>query len=239
MGSSGRVFIAGLALALCAAAGVARAAEKDPGSGGLLALPTYENSATTAAPPREDPAEAAIAAEPGKADDTSWGLLVRGGYFGVPNFIADELFFGHPEVSGMSFGAEIRYHGDDGGRGGASIGLGLETASATADGTWQQHESDAPQQVTGEIDILAITLTGYWSLFPSWYVHPYAGIGIGAAHVKGHYRDKDELVEADIWIPALHIPIGLAIELGERLQLAIEGRFIDGIAIGGALQVRF
>ena len=87
--------------------------------------------------------------------------------------------------------------------------------------------------------MLVITLTKYWSLFPSWYVHPYFGLGIGVAHAKGHYQDETELVVADYWIPAVHIPIGLAVELGKRFQLAIEGRFIDGIAIGGALQVRF
>jgi opacity protein-like surface antigen len=166
-------------------------------------------------------------------------LLVRGGYFGVPDFIADELFYKHPEVNGMSFGAEIRYHGEDGGRGVGSIGLSVDTASASAEGIWQADESDTPQMVSGDIDMLAFALTGYWSLFPTWYVHPYAGIGIGAAHVKGHYQDEGAITEADVWVPVLHIPIGLAIELGERLQLAIEGRFIDGIAIGGALQVRF
>lgn len=239
MSGSGRVFVAGLALALCAAAGVAGAAEKDPVSGGLFSPPGYDYSAPAAAPPPEAPAEADPTVDAGMGDDTSWGLLVRGGYFGVPNFIADELFYKHPKVDGTSFGAEIRYHGKDGGRGRASVGLSVETASATADGGWQQHKSDTLQQVTGDIDVLAITLTGYWSLFPTWYVHPYAGIGIGAAHVKGHYQDADEIVEADIWVPVVHIPIGLAVELGERLQLAVEGRFLDGIAIGGALQVRF
>jgi len=185
------------------------------------------------------PALTKIAAESEKEDDTSWGLIVRGGYFGVPNFIADELFFKHPDVAGSSFGAEIRYHREGGRRGGSSIGLAIDTASAKTDGEWQQHESDTPVSGNGEVTMLAITLTQYWTLFPSWYVHPYLGLGIGVAHAKGFYKDETEQVDADIWIPVLHIPVGLAIELGKRLQLAVEGRFIDGIAIGGALQVRF
>ena len=79
---------------------------------------------------------------PAKGDDTSWGLLVRGGYFGLPNSIADELFVQHPDIAGTSFGAEIRYHGEGGGRGVASIGLAVDYATAKADGIWQADESD-------------------------------------------------------------------------------------------------
>lgn len=185
------------------------------------------------------PAAAAVPSAAGKGDDTSWGLLLRGGYFGLPNAIADELFFQHPDVAGLSVGGEIRYHGEDGGRGVESVGLAVDYATLKANGIWQQSESDSPENVVGELTMLAITLTGYWSLFPSWYVHPYIGLGIGVAHVKGHYQDAMERVDADILVPVLHVPIGLAVELGKRLQLTVEGRFIDGIAIGGALQVRY
>jgi len=281
MRGSVRVFIAGLVLALCAAAGSALAIEKEPVTGGLLALPGDEPSpsAIAAAPepvavpvPAPEavpvpeptavpaplpvavpapvpaavpvPAPAAIAAESRKDDGTSWGLLVRGGYFGLPNYIADTLFTRHPAVTGNSVGAEIRYHGDGGGRGVSSIGLAVETATVKADGDWQYNETAEIVNSSGEISMLAFTLTGYWSLFPSWYVHPYIGLGIGAAHVKGSYAGFYEdgsttSITADVWIPALHIPIGLAVELGKRLQLTLEGRLINGIAIGGALQVRF
>ena len=247
----GRVFVAGLVLTFCAAAaGIAFAVEKEPVTGGLLSLPGEgapapltavppAPPAPTMAAPLESPPPAAVPAVTGKGDDTSWGVLLRGGYFGVPNFIADELFYQHPDIAGSSIGAEIRYHGEDGGRGVASIGLAVDYATAKADGIWQKEESDTPAPAAGEVEMLAFTLTGYWSLFPSWYLHPYVGIGIGVAHATGYYVDEDERKDADYWVPVLHIPVGLAVELGERLQLAIEGRFIDGIAIGGALQVRF
>jgi hypothetical protein len=255
------------------AAGTAFAFEKEPVSGGLLALPGDEAPAPiTAEPPAPPPpalveqqevpvpavqvppvapvlppapapapAPAKIAAEPPKEqeDDTSCGVLLRGGYFGVPNFIADKLFVQHPDISGSSYGAEIRYHGDDGGRGVASIGLAIDSATASADGDLQQNDTDKVVTANGEVSMLAITITGYWSMFPSWYVHPYVGLGIGVAHAKGFYINETERVDADVWAPVLHIPIGLAVELGKTFQLALEGRFIDGIAIGGALQVRF
>lgn len=261
MRGSGKVLVAGFVLALFATAGIAFAAEKEPASGGLLSLPGDAVPAPmTAAPPlapaptlaepREKQAPAAPAAAPTpapagaadaspKEDDTSWGVLVRGGYFGVPNFIADELFTQHPDVEGSSYGAEIRYHGNGGGRGIASIGLSVDSGTAKADGIWQESATDKILNARGEFDVLAIALTGYWSIFPSWYVHPYFGLGIGAAHVKGFYKNDTERVDADIWIPSIHIPVGLAVELGKRFQLAIEGRLTAGIAVGGALQVRF
>jgi len=262
MRGCGRVFVAGLLLTFCAAAaGIALAAEKEPVSGGLHSLPgagapapipaappaapTSTMTAPPAAPaptmtaPPGSPAPAAVPAATGKVDDTSWGVLVRGGYFGVPNFIADELFLQHPDIAGSIYGAEIRYHGEGGGRGTSSIGLAIDSATASADGIWQEDESTSPKTASGEVSMLAITLTGYWSIFPSWYVHPYVGLGIGVAHAKGFYKDETERVDVDVWAPVVHIPIGLAVELGKRFQLAVEGRFIDGIAIGGALQVRF
>jgi opacity protein-like surface antigen len=222
--------VAGLLLTLCAAPGISFAAVQEPVGREPLMVPGDTLPA---------PKPAAAAAETGNADDTSWGLLVRGGYFGLPNFIADELFVQHPDIAGSSIGAEIRYHGEGGGRGGSSIGLAIDYATAETDGDWQQKETDEIVRARGDVSMLAITLTGYWSLFPSWYVHPYVGIGIGAAHATGFYEDEEERKDADYWIPVLHIPVGLAFELGKRLQLSAEGRFIDGIAIGGALQVRF
>lgn len=242
MRGPGRMYLAGftLALALCtAAADTAFGVEKEPVSGGFLSLPGNATPAPVTVAPTEVRAPTAAAAEARKVDDTSWGLLVRGGYFGLPNFIADELFFKHPAISGYSLGAELRYHGKDGGRGVSSIGLAVESATADTEGEWQKNETDEMANATGNISMFAITVTGYWSLLPDWYVHPYIGVGIGVAHVKGYFVDETERVDADIWIPAVHIPVGLAIELNERLQLMAEGRFINGIGVGGALQVRF
>ena len=220
---SAKWFAAGLVLTLCAGAGTAFAAD---------AAGTPSAAAASGVPE-------APTASSSKVDDTSWGVLLRGGYFGLPNFIADELFYQHPDIAGTSLGVEFRYHGEGGGRGVTSIGLGVEYATATAKGDWQQEESDEVTYEEGEVEMLAFTLTGYWSLFPSWYVHPYVGLGIGVAHATGYYVDPEERKDADYWVPVLHVPIGLAVELGKTFQLAVEGRFIDGIAIGGALQVRF
>lgn len=180
-------------------------------------------------------------AEPaaGKGDENTWGVVARGGYFGVPDVVADKLFVQHPKVAGSTYGGEIRYHGDGGGRGVASIGLAVDAGTTEGNGIWQTDEFDPPTAAGGDIKMLAFTLTGYWTAFPSWYVHPYVGIGIGAGYFKGTLTKDDDLTEVSLWLPVVHIPLGIAVELGERLQLAVETRFIDGITAGGALQVRF
>jgi len=244
---------AGLALALHATPSHGAAtAEREPVTGGFTATPGIELPAPPSPTPDPVPAAAApadkaatqaapaAAAPPGKtADDTRWGVLVRGGYFGLPDAIADELFYQHPSIDGTSYGVELRYHGADGGRGVSSIGIAVDAASASTEGIWQEDENDDPTAVSGDMDMLAFSLTGYWSLFPSWYVHPYVGLGLGIAHVEGSYQDEEELHTVDIWVPVLHVPLGLAVELGKHFQIAVEARFIDGFALGGALQARF
>ena len=182
-----------------------------------------------------DPSPAAFAA-PEPPDTT---FLVRGGYFGVPDVIADSLFRMHPKVDGYAYGAEFRYHGHGGVRSVGSVGLAVDRATTKADGLWQTDEFDEPWAASGKIDMTAVTITAYANIFPSWPVHPYVGFGLGAAYVSGSYRKNDDVVNVDAWFPAVHIPVGLALELGDRFLLAAEARFIDGITAGGALAVRF
>jgi hypothetical protein len=238
MRGSGRAFVAGLVLTFCAAAGTASAVEKEPVSGGLLTLPGYAAPASSTPAPREAPAPATTG-ESGGQGDTAWGVLVRGGYFSLWDGIADELFVEHPELTGWNVGAEIRYHGEGGGRGIASVGLAIDSVSVSAKGDWQHDETDPLVAGEGEVRMLAISLTGYLNLFPSWYVHPYVGLGLGVALATGHYTDETQRVDADYFVPVVHVPVGLAVELSEGYQLAIEARFNDGLAIGGALQMRF
>jgi opacity protein-like surface antigen len=174
-----------------------------------------------------------------KEDSTRWGIAARYGYFGVPDVVANELFVQHPAIEGTMYGGEIRYHGEGGGRGVASIGLAVDTGSTKTDGIWQAEATDPPKATSGEIDLLAITVTGYWNILPSWPVHPYVGIGLGVAHIKGSYQSDDDLVEVDYWVPAVNLPVGLAVEFGEHFQLSAEARFIDGISVNGVAQVRF
>lgn len=193
---------------------------------GLLACVAALPAGTASAAPVED-------------DGTDWGLIARGGVFGVPNVIVDKFFVRHPAISGSIAGVEVRYFGDGGGRGISSIGLAVDHGSTEGDGTWQSEETDRPVEATGTVTMTAITLSGYWNLFPSWFLHPYVGLGVGAAHLAGEYEKDGERVEQSGWLPVIHVPVGLALELGRRLQLSAEGRFLGGFSGGAALQLRF
>jgi opacity protein-like surface antigen len=180
----------------------------------------------------------AAAAAKAVDDGTDWGLVARGGVYGVPDVVLDELFVRHPGVDGTFVGAELRYFGDGGGRGVSSIGIAVDRGSAEGDGTWQSEETDRAVVATGAIEMTAITLTGYWSLFPSWPLHPYVGLGLGGAYFGGEYTKDGERIDVSTWLPVVHVPVGLALELG-RLQLSAEARFLGGFTGGAALLLRF
>ncbi len=240
-----------LALALPAGAGAAgrgaaRAASQDASSPAPASVPASAPEAAPAAGTQPVPGEAAVApaltpgeepAEPAGPRDI--GILVRAGYFGLPDVLADSLFRMHPKVDGFSYGAEFRYHGAGGPRGVASVGIAVDRASVEADGLWQTDEYDEPWAASGKIEMTAVTVTGYANILPSWPVHPYVGLGIGAAYLEGSYRKDDDLVTVDAWFPALHVPVGLAVELGDAFLLSLEARFIDGISAGLAFEARF
>ncbi len=91
----------------------------------------------------------------------------------------------------------------------------------------------------GTLTMTAITATGCWSVFPSWPVHPCLGLGVGGAHFSAEYAEEGEPVSEEGWLPVVHVPVGLAFELGEHLQLAAEARFLGVFSGGAALLPRF
>lgn len=258
------MFAGGVALAVCCAGpSGALAFEKEPVTGGMVPVPVPETTAPVEDPesisepiPQSDltpeppaapapvvpaaPATSMRAPAPAPAgeDDTTWGVLLRAGYFGLQDQIADSLLRQHPKIAGIAYGAEARYHGEGGGRGVASAGVALDYCTVSADGIWQADEFHAPEAGGGELSLIALTLTGYLNVFPSWRVHPYLGVGIGVGWLDGSYQEGNELVEVSGLIPVLHVPVGLAYELDKRFQFAVEARFLDGISIGGTFQLR-
>lgn len=211
-------------------------------TGALLACALLHHGAQPAraatdalAPPELSPGPA-VPNEPHR-----WGIQLRGGSFGLPDYFADEIFAQHPAIEGPTFGAEIRYYGEKGPRKSVvSYGLAFDYARCEARGTWQRDSGDKVfTDAGGEVELTAVTITEYFTLFPSWFLHPYLGVGIGVGHLDGSYEKEDDLTTADLWIPVVHIPVGLALEIGERAQFAVEGRFLDGVALGASLQFRF
>ena len=122
-----------------------------------------------------------------------WGLLVRGGYYGVPNWILDLLFEQHPDVDGTIVGGELRYYGDGVRAGAFSVGLGFDAGSADGFGTWQENTGDEAINGGGDVDIVSGHITLYFDIVPSSALHPYIGIGGGVGYAEGRYvRDGEE-----------------------------------------------
>jgi hypothetical protein len=216
------------------------------------AKPTATPAAKPAANPADKPADAsataqpappvvAAPAEPAKAPPPGpeWGVLARGGYFGLPNLIADKLFRQHPAVNGSIYGAEFRSHGAGGARGIASVGYAVDHGSAEADGIWQAEPTSKPVAGKGNIEFTAFTVTGYLNILPSFFLHPYVGLGIGAGYYTGMYRKDNDIVRVKSWMPVLTLPLGLTLEISRNVNLSAEARFIDGIQAGGAIQALF
>ena len=186
----------------------------------------------------------AVTPAPAAANDSggtgpSWGVSVRGGYYGVPDWILGLLFEEHPSVDGTMIGGELRFYGNGGPSGVFSVGLTLDVGSTDGFGLWQENADDTPVVGGGAVDIVAGTVTAYWDIKPSSPLHPYVGLGLGIGYAEGTYDREGEEVKVEEFVPVIHIPVGLIWNLSPRFGIGVEGRVIDGISWGGILQLRF
>jgi opacity protein-like surface antigen len=186
----------------------------------------------------------AVTPAPAAANDSggtgpSWGVSVRGGHYGVPDWILGLLFEEHPSVDGTMIGGELRFYGNGGPSGVFSVGLTLDVGSTDGFGLWQENSDDIPVVGGGAVDIVAGTVTAYWDIKPSSPLHPYVGLGLGIGYAEGTYDREGEEVKVEEFVPVIHIPVGLIWNLSPRFGIGVEGRVIDGISWGGILQLRF
>ena len=103
---------------------------------------------------------------------------------------------------------------------------------------WQEEAGDAPIESGGEVDLIAAAMTLYWDFYSSSPLHPYAGLGLGLGYAEGRYEREGERISVDEFLPVVHVPVGLVLNLGERVGLSVEARFIDGFSWGGLAQFR-
>ena len=106
-------------------------------------------------------------------------------------------------------------------------------------GIWQETSQSTPVAGGGDIDIAASSLTLYWDFWFWNRIHPYVGLGAGIGYAKGSYVEENDDITVKEFIPVIHIPVGLAFDLGETFRFSLEGRVIDGWSWGGLFQIRF
>ena len=168
-----------------------------------------------------------------------WGLTLRGGMYGVPDWLLGLLFEEHPSVDGTMGGVELRYFGSSGPSGAFSVALTVDVGKAEGEGVWQENAGDVPVVGGGKVNLLAATLTAYLDIMPHSRLHPYIGLGLGAGYAEATYIRDGEEITVDEYVPVIHIPVGLILALSEHFAFGIEGRVINGISYGGFLQLRF
>ena len=168
---------------------------------------------------------------------TGWGIGVHGGYFGVPNFVLDNIFEEHPSVSGTTLGLEARYYG----RADKvfNLSLSLDYGTFSSDGYWKKEAAD--KRKYGKIDgsLASLTATAIWNMLPSKTVNPYLGIGLGVGQLKGTGKSEGEEENVSATVPVLHIPVGINIRPSDSFHIDIEGGFRDGIYGTGGIRILF
>ncbi len=176
------------------------------------------------------------------------GVGVRGSAFGIPNQILDIFVYQHPEVRGESYAFELRSYGSKGPQSVFSGIYSLEYSKMRGEGPWSDEIGHRTLTGKGEVTQLNLTATIIMSIFPGSPVHPYIGGGLGVGKIdiwyEGTYTDElgtevtDRYEEGRI-IPVVHVPVGIIINIKNRLEIRIEGGFKNGFYAGAGVVLNF
>ncbi len=182
------------------------------------------------------------------SDNPSSGVGIRFGSFGIPNQLLDMFIYEHPKVQGSAFSFEVRSYGNKGLKSVFSGVYSFEYSKMSGEGTWRIDQTDRPLVGSGEMTQFSVCATILLNMFPSFPVHPYVGAGIGLSKVQiwaeGIYEDevgtqiKDSFVTNKI-IPVGHIPVGIAINIRDQVEIRLETGFKNGFYFSGGVTYIF
>jgi hypothetical protein len=170
------------------------------------------------------------------------GVGLRFNSFGIPNSLMDLLIYEYPEISGTSFAFEIRSFGSKGPKSIFSGLYSIEYSKMGGEGPWRVEQYNRKIEGSGEVTQVNFTATVLMNIFPSFPVHPYIGAGIGLGRIsiwsEGTYTDelgteiKDTFNES-YFVPVGHIPVGLMVNILDKVEIRLEGGFKNGFYFGG------
>ena len=167
----------------------------------------------------------------------------RFGSFGIPDVLLDLFIVEHPTIKGTSYAFEIRSFGDKGLKSPFSGLYSFEYNRMKGDGYWRMEQHNRRISGAGEITQLSVTATVILSMFPKLPIHPYIGAGIGIEKItvwtEGAYQDElgtdiKETMNEKYVLPVGHIPIGVSINIMNKVEIRIEGGFKNGFYFGGS-----
>jgi opacity protein-like surface antigen len=218
-------FAVALALLLPFAAPLPAAAENSP-----AAVPDPAPEASTQPASRRAPYQ------------PTWGIGARYGSMGATNWVLDAWLEKHPSVDGSATGVELRYYGKEGSKAFSSLAIPADWVNLDGNGEWQEKADSELLTGGADLSMQAYTITAYYDLFPSLPIHPYFGIGVGYAKLSGDVTitSSDEI---KTWKPkelvAVHIPVGLVLNVGKFVSVRGEVRFLDSLSYGGMVMLNF
>jgi hypothetical protein len=182
-------------------------------------------------------------------DIPRWGVGLRISGFGVPNFLLDKFAYEHPTLSGYAASFEVRSYGVKGPRSAIGALFSLEYSNMSGKGFWRENEDNRQLDVEGGLSQVNLTATVLIGIFPGFVVHPYIGfgLGVGRAYIwsEGFHTDEDpdlavkETYVKSLIVPVVHIPIGIMINISNKVEVRIEIGFKNGIYLGGGAVYNF
>ncbi len=178
-----------------------------------------------------------------------WGVGFKISSFGIPNSLLDNFVHEHPTLAGQSFAFELRSYGARGPKSATGVLFSLEYSKISGSGFWRENEDNRQLDLEGEISQINLTATVIIGIFPSFVVHPYLGFGLGIGKglvwSEGIYTDeasesavKDTYLK-NLVLPVVHLPLGIMINIANKVEIRIEGGFKNGFYLGGGAVYNF
>ncbi|MBI3391735.1 MAG: hypothetical protein HY039_00960 [Nitrospirae bacterium] len=181
----------------------------------------------------------AILAGTGASRASAAEIELRGGIYSIDKFL-DYVMDEHPKVDGPVYGAAILF-GDRGEV--VNHRVSLDYASASGEGKWRREKDSGSGKV--EFEFASLSYAAIFNIMPSWRVNPYIGIGAGVGYGKASASGNLESTSiggstsGKSYIPVIVVPAGIRVKASDRIALAVEGGFLDGLYVTGNLRFAF
>ncbi|MGQ9619069.1 MAG: hypothetical protein ACUVUG_08945 [Candidatus Aminicenantia bacterium] len=192
--------------------------------------------------------------------EARFGFSLKAGWFGIPKQLIDTMridiitidnipysIVKKPYIEGNVYGLEFRYYGKKGIKGGYSSVLSYERNTLKGEGVWERELGSGSFTGTMSSNSHSLTFTSYFDIFPSFPIHPFLGLGIGASYFsysvelvnKEGDKEKRKSGKDDVIIPVFHLPFGVKLRITEPLELRIESGFKNGFYLLGGVSFNF
>ncbi len=192
--------------------------------------------------------------------EPKFGISLKSGWFGIPKMLIDAMKIDiitidsipygvvkKPYIEGEVYGFELRYYGKKGIRSGYSSVLSYERNFLRGEGVWEREIGYGIFGGTLSSNSHTLTFSTQFDIFPSFPIHPFFGLGIGASYLSYNVElltteggeEIRKIGKGKVIIPAFHFPVGLRLFIGEIADLKLETGFKNGFYLIGGISFNF